>query len=259
MRLIPVLALLAATAACLPGAASAQSPPTLQLDPNVAGLGTHVALDGRPGDTGSSGSANVRSVVLAAAQGFSLDPRARAARCDAAQAKAFKCPPASRIGAGQVDGHASGPFLPVGGYAFTAGVKVFLAPPPQAGDVAGVVMEVSEPQTGQRGSVTGRVVRTTEAPFGLELRFDDLDKVIPSFPDVTLSVDRVQLRAGAHRTVVRQRKVRRHGRRVTIRRRHRYDLLTNPPTCSGAWPFRLTIVYADRQDVRDAAVGCAAG
>jgi hypothetical protein len=253
---IAVVCLLACAAGT--GQASAQAPASLQLDPNSAGHGTRLTLEARPGDSGTA-TQGVRAVVLDAPDGLTLDRRARAARCTPSQASSFKCPAASRIGFGEVEGHASGPFLPVGGYGFTAAVEVSLAPPPQTGDVAGAVLVVRERSSGQKGTVTGRVVRSAGAPFGLELRFDDLDRVIPSFPDVSLSIDHVQLKAGASRTVVRKRTVRRHGRRVTVRSRHHYDLLTNPPTCSeGSWPFRLTIVYADRSDPRDATVPCAA-
>jgi hypothetical protein len=58
--------------------------------------------------------------------------------------------------------------------------------------------------------------------------------------------------------VVRKRRVRRHGRRVTVRTRHRYDLITNPPSCSGSWPFRVTIGYTDHTDSTDGSVACAA-
>jgi hypothetical protein len=117
---------------------------------------------------------------------------------------------------------------------------------------------VSEPKSGQRGTITARLVPTTADPFGLELRIDDLGGASPAPPGVTITIDHVTLTAGANRTVTRKRTVRRHGRRVSVRVRHRYDLITNPPSCAGSWPFRVTIAYSDHTDSTDGAIACAA-
>jgi hypothetical protein len=255
MRTLKILGLVATAATLAPAAAHAQQAPTITLDPNQAGKASRLTLDASPGEAAGQG---VRSIVLSAARGFKVDPRSRAKRCSADQASRFACPRASRIGTGEVKGHATGAALPGGRYDFTAQVQTFLAPPQQSGDVAGVVLEISEPGTNQRGSVTGRIVRVPSGPFGLELRFEGLDQAIPAFPGVTITIDRITLSAGARRTVVRKRRVRRGGRRVTVRRRVTYNLIRNPGTCSGSWPFQLKLGYADREDVTDGSTPCRA-
>jgi hypothetical protein len=75
---------------------------------------------------------------------------------------------------------------------------------------------------------------------------------------VTITIDHLTLHAGASRTVVRRRRVRRHGHRVTVRVRHRHDLLTNPPSCAGSWPFRITIGYSDHSSSTDGTIACTA-
>jgi hypothetical protein len=256
MRAVRMTILCALAAACLPATASAKGP-IVKLDPNTAGHGSHLTVDAYPGDPGMGQAP--RSIVVSAARGFKVDPRARAARCSAAQARNFDCPAASRIGGGTAFGHATGAIVPGGRYDFKAAIKSFLAPPQKTGDVAGVVVQVSEPTSGQRGTVTGRVVRVKDGPYGLELRFDNLGGAAPSYPGVTISIDHVRLRAGASRTVVRTRTVTRDGRRVTVRRKHRFDLIRNPPKCSGAWPFRVTIGFADHDDVTFGSAACSSG
>jgi hypothetical protein len=248
---------LSAVFVLLTATAAAAQAPTIELQPNVAGHGSRLMVDAHP-DASRSNGQDVRSVVLSIARGFVVDPRARAARCGADQAKSFNCPAASKVGSGTAQGHATGAVVPGGRFDFTAQIEAFLAPPPQPGDVAGVVLQVSEPKSGQRGTITARLVPTTADPFGLELRIDNLGGASPAPPGVTITIDRVTLVAGASRTVVRKRRVRRHGRRVTVRTRHRYDLITNPPSCSGAWPFRVTIGYTDHTDSTDGSVACAA-
>jgi hypothetical protein len=253
MAILRMTILCALVAGSLPAAAAAKGP-IVKLDPNAAGRGSHLTVDAYPGNPGNGQAP--RSVVVSAARGFKVDARARAARCSAAQARKFECPAASRIGGGTAFGHATGAIVPGGRYDFKAAIKSFLAPPQQKGDVAGVVVQVSEPTSGQRGTVTGRVVRVKDGPYGLELRFDNLGAAAPSYPGVTISIDHVKLRAGASRTVVRKRTVTRDGRRVTVRRKHRFDLITNPPKCAGAWPFRVTIGYADHNEETFGSAAC---
>ena len=252
--------LLAAVAAAFPLAAPApaQTPqPYVAVVPNVAGKASELRVDLRPDPAQSSQARNAQEIVLAVARGFRTDPRSRRARCSEAQAREFRCPEDSRIGYGQAEGTASGTLLPAGGQRFTASIDVFLAPPPRRGDVAGVVVQFREPQSGARGQARGRIVRVRSALFGSEVRFEELGGATPQFPGITVTVERIRVQVGARRTVRRTRTVRRGGRRVRVVRRVRYSLITNPPTCrAGGWPYEVRIRYPDRQDTRAGSLEC---
>lgn len=227
---VTLVSSLAAIAASTAGAAF-DHPPAVQLEPNTPATGSDLLLDVRSRSGVPTGE-RAQSLVLSAPSGFRIAPRAVRGRCGTRAARSFSCPEASRIGSGQVEGHASGALVPDGRLDFAATIDAFLARPVQPGDVAGLVLEVSEPMTGKRGTLAGRVVRT---PAGVELRFDDIAGAQPSVPGVGISIDRVLLRAGAGR------------------------LITTPPACAGSWQFRLTVTYADHRDVRDEPVACSTG
>lgn len=250
------IALATVVASCLAAAPAAAAP--IMLDPNRAGAPSQLLVDAQP-NNGSGGGGDVRGVVLSAPRGLKVDPRSRSGRCSPEQARDFACPESSRIGHGEAKGHASGLVVPGGRQDFTATIDAFLAPPQQAGDIAAVVLQVQEPKSGQKGAATGRLVpAAADGQFGPELRFDDLGGSQPQYPGVTITVDRITLQVGAKRTVVRKRRVRRHGRRVTVRKRYRYSLLTNPRKCTqGSWPFRVTTVYSDREEQQDGSIPCA--
>jgi hypothetical protein len=216
-------------------------PPPVVLDPNIAGSQSRLAVDVRPPQDQSDDQA-IQAVILSGPRGLKVDPRSRARRCSPAQASNFECPAGSRVGKGQAVGHATGAIVPGGRQDFVATVDAFLAPPVRSGDVAGAVLQVTENRSGARASATGRIVRGSRdaSPFGVKLRFDSL----PSYPGVTLTVDSISLLAQGRRTVTK------HGKR------HRYSLLTNPGKCSGSWPFRVSIVYADHRDDSDFAAAC---
>ena len=245
MLLIGLLLLAAAV-----GAHGQAADGTIEVAPNVAGRASELHVDFRPTPEQNEQARNAQAIVIAAARGFRVDPRSRRRRCSEEQARQFECPEASRIGAGQADGTAS---IGGGSQSFTASIDVFLAPPPQPGDVAGIVVQFREPQSGQRGQARGRIVRVPTGPFGVEVRFEDLAGLTPSLPGVTITVDRIQLRVGARRKVVRI--IRRDGRR--IRRVRRYTLIRNPRTCAGSWPYQVRGRYPDREEVRDGSLACA--
>jgi hypothetical protein len=213
-------------------------PPPIYLDPNTPGSPARLAISVQP--PSNSGDSPVRSLILSGPRGLKVDPRSRSARCSATQARNFTCPDASRVGRGQALGHATGAIFPGGRAEFFATVDAFLAPRVKKGDVAGVVLVVTESKSGAQASATGRIVPAVKGSgaFGVRLRFDDL----PQYPGVTLSVDRIDLVAGAWRKV----------------KRHRYSLLTNPGACgsAGAWPFRISVVYADHRDDSDLSAAC---
>ena len=239
-----------------PAAAQAPGDP-VRVDPAVAGKASHLILDVRNSEDPQANGRTPRAAVLAAAAGFKFDPRARAARCSESQAAAFECPAASRIGAGSADATvSSGPFSGD----VTVDVTVFLAPPPRSGDVAGVVLHFRERSTGRQGTTTGRVVKVGGGPFGLEVRFEDLARA-SQVEGFQVRVNRLQADVGAFRNerVKRYRTVRRKGkkRRVAYYVKVRRDLIRNPRTCLGSWPYQLRLRYSDtHESVRDGAVRC---
>ena len=253
MRRAPLL-----IALVLAAPASAQAPgDPVRVDPAVAGKASHLILDVRNAEDPQANGRSPRSAVIAAASGFKFDPRARAARCSESQARAFECPEASRIGAGTADATvSSGPFSGD----VTVDIRIFLAPPPQSGDVAGVVLQFRERSSGQQGTATGRVVKVGGGPFGLEVRFDDLARAT-QVEGFQVRVNRLQAEVGAfrHERVKRYRTVRRNGkkRRVAYYVKVRRDLIRNPGTCLGSWPYQLRLRYSDTDEsVRDGSVRC---
>jgi hypothetical protein len=226
---------------------------TVTVAPNVVGKGStfHVSASG---DFVSSGNQLPQSIALFAARGFRVDPRSRAARCTSVQASSYSCPSASRVGSGTVSGHASLASLPGASQPFTATIDAFLAPRQQRGDIAGVVIQIKEPNSGFRTTATGRIFKLATGPFGIELLFP-VQAAGPAPAGVTIHVDRVELGAGAHRSV--RKRVRTHSGRRRYRR-VRYDLIVNPRTCAGAWAYRLQAQYADHAQTQDGSVACRA-
>ena len=236
-------------------AIAAEAPPgAAELVPNAAGRPSALEVDLGAEVLAQAGNESPRAVSLLGTRGLKIDRRAVAERCDDAQADRFDCPAASRIGTGSAQGRAEGPLVPGGRFDFTAAIDVFLAPPREAGDTAGVVVQVSEPQSGQRFIAKGRIFRNSE--FGWETRFEGLAGGGELPPGVTIKLDRVQLRVVANRTVRKRVTVRRNGKRRRVVKRIRYSFLRNPRTCRGAWPYRLRVEYPDRADEYDGTLPC---
>lgn len=204
---------------------------SIRLDPNLVGRSSTLEIVANP-QSGQGDGRVPKSAVLSIQRGFKLDPRARAARCSSRQAENFNCPRASRIGGGEALVTASGAIVPGGSQDFTAAIDLFLAPPIRPNDLAGIVVYVHEPTTGQRGTTTARLVRRARGPYGYELRFEFGDgQAAP--PGVTIELKHLELRAGAKRTVTRA------GRRVT------FSLITNPAACDGTWNGQGVIRFTD--------------
>lgn len=235
---------------------------SVTLDPAVAGKASQLSVVAR-GQAVSSGQQSPKSLSLRVLRGFRIDPRSRAARCSADQARAFECPKESRIAVGAAVGEATvAPFPPI---AFTASIEAFVARPVQPGDIAGIVVQVREPKSGRQGSITGRLLRLSgDAIFGTELRFDDIGLGGDIPPGASIRIDRFELRVEAHRTVRRVRTVKRRvttssGTRVQRRREvttTRYDLITNPLECAGSWAYQVRATFSDSETVRDGVVPC---
>jgi hypothetical protein len=256
--LIRSSALAFAAGALIASSAPGQPAPegTVQLTPNTAGKPSTLSFDLNPEEMGTAETP--QSVTLFIANGFKFDRRARAERCSDAQAQQVACPPKSRIGTGQAIVNASGFLVPGGSQDFTASIEMFLAAPASPGDLAGVVVQVSEPTTGIRRSGRGRLTRVAEGPFGSALVFDEFPGAVQPPPGVTIDVKRVQLSVGARRRVRKVKKVRKKKKVVRKVRVRRYYLITNPPTCTGSWPFQVRVRFPSGEVVRDGAIGCSA-
>jgi hypothetical protein len=254
-RLLPAACAVALLAPA--SATAADAPPgAAALVPNAAARPSALEIDLGAEVLSQAGNESPRAISLLGTRGLKIDRRAVADRCDDAQADRFDCPSASRIGSGSAQGHAEGPLVPGGRFDFTASIDVFLAPAREPGDTGGVVVQVSEPQSGQRFNAKGRIFRN--ADFGWETRFEGLAGGGQLPPGVTIKLDRVQLRVVANRTVRKRVTVRRNGKRKRVVKRFRYSFLTNPRTCPGAWPYRLRVEYPDRADEYDGTFPCRA-
>jgi hypothetical protein len=235
---------LAAILVCA-GAATAQAPGvSVQMQPNLTGRASSLVLvvDGQARQVNGRVP---KSAVLSVQRGFRVDPRSRAARCSSRQAQSFACPEASRIGSGHAVVTARGLLVPGGAQDFTASIALFLSPPAPSTDVAGVVVTVSEPKTGQRGTATGRIVRRASGRYGYELRFDRFPTTQAPPPGITVELKRLDLRAGARRTVTIYRTIGSGTTRRRVRRRVTYSLITNPLTCNGSWTAHAALSFQD--------------
>ncbi len=250
----------------LPAAASGQASGDVKvtLDPAVAGKPSRLSVVAS-GQATSSGQESPKSVSLLITRGFKIDPLSRAERCSADQAKSFACPPGSKVATGSASGQVTVPPFPP--FDFTATAEAFLTPNVQPGDIAGVVVQVREPKSGRQASIQGRLLTVAgDATFGDELRFENFDSMQQALPPgASARLDRLELSVEAHRTVRRTRTVKRrvrtpHGRTRVVRRRKvsvkRYDLITNPRTCTGSWPYQVRVTFPSSQMVRDGSVPC---
>jgi hypothetical protein len=177
-------------------------------------------------------AAQLQAYNVDIARGYRFDPRAVRTKCTVAQARASSCPAASKIGGGQ--GQVT--VFPPGGapQELSLGIKFFMTAKQQGHDLAGLVLAAHEPVSGLTFNLIGRMVTLPRGQYGLELRFADTAKELPS--NITVQLHRVNVRFGARRTVT-----------VGAGAQHRrvtYHLLTNPATCRRrGWPFLLTVAY----------------
>ena len=256
----PLAVSILACSALLAVPATAQVPgDTVKVSPSTAGKGSHLIFDIRGGEDPAANGRAPQQAVIAAAQGFKFDPRARAARCSNDQAKAFNCPGDSKIGSGTANATASNGVI---SQAVVADISVFLAPPAQSGDAGGAHVQFKERQSGAQGSIFGRIVKSS-GQFGLEVRFEDLSSANAAAPQgFTVRIDRLQADVGAFRhekVTVCCKTVRRNGvkKRVKYKKKVRRDLIRNPRTCSGSWPYQVRLRYSSTEEsVRDGSVGC---
>lgn len=224
---IPILTCLAL--ACAGGAAADAGSVQETLTPNTPGADSHLQVSAHGPFSPPSGRPT--SVRLVTQPGFRSSAGSVKVLCTAQQESQDACPAASRVGAGTAT--ATGTLGTVSEQD-TISFTIYLGVPQRRGDIASLQLSGSDSLFHQSAHATGRLLSTRT--HGLELLFDQLPSPqVPAGTQVTL--DRLDLHAGAVRTVI----VRRHRRRV----RERLSLITNPPTCHGKWSSVLTVMFSD--------------
>lgn len=244
--------------------AYAQSGLPMQLDPTVAGEGTTLLIELDAARL-ASGGRPAQSLVALLPRGMRLDLRARSARCTRAQARAKRCPAASRVGFGRLAVAISGFLAPGGESELAWSIGAFLGEPARAGDPGSLVLRYellgadrvaqllapaleAVPQTVT--VATGRV-RRSSGSFGLELEIPGLPTTVRARTPTTTKPASLELTIGAvrrirrdfvHRVVVRTL----DGRRTEHIPDHElvgHHLLRTPSRCRGTWASELRIVF----------------
>jgi hypothetical protein len=222
------LALLAAVVVSLIAAASALAdvlpPGSIRAVPERAGSASHLIVSA---SFDQPTTAQLRGYNVDFARGFSFDPRAAGGRCTATQAHTATCPASSKIGGGTGQLAVGGPTR------LTVALGFYIMRPQQPGDIAGIVLAASEPTSGVKFALIGRLVRLKRGPYGLELRFANTAAELPV--GLRVQLQHVHVDFGARRIVTS-----RHGAKKVS-----YNLLTNPSSCSRkGWPVLLTVSYS---------------
>jgi hypothetical protein len=228
--------------------ATAQAPSfSLSFSPAKAGkaaTGTLVARDLPPEPQGTP---PVDVLVLAMQPGFVADPRGVPARCKEGEAYAVKCPPNTQLGKGTAVLEAA----LVGGSAqqYTATLGVFLTEQKPDGALAGLQLEIREPETGTVAAVPGRVLKTGR-DGGLEVRFEGMSKAVPTPPPgFTVQLKSFEMTVGRKRTVTRRVRTK-SGKRRRVKRT--YTVLRTPKACGGTWSGTLVIGRSDGSETLQA-------
>lgn len=228
---------LATLVAFLLVAAPASAQATATATPNKAGKGTRLHLELDAAQPPVSGRLPT-STTLSIQAGTGFDAKAVARRCTAQQAEDDKCPKTSRVGAALVTAK-------FGGDAYPVPLRLFLAKPLQAGDLAGVAAVATV--LGSPYAATGRIVRTTVAPFGLQV-------VLPTPGQLTglpVTFERFTADIGTSRIVRGPR------RKNKPRKKVRHHLITNPKACTAPWASRAEFAFADGSTAAlDAPIAC---
>jgi len=229
---IPLATVVAFLLVVAPAAAQAIATAT----PNQAGKGSQLHLELDATQAPVSGRLPT-STTLSVQAGTRFDAKAVLRRCTAAQARQDACPANSRVGAALVTARVYGRSYPVP-------LRLFLAKPQQAGDLAGVAAVTTV--LGSPQSAMGRVVKTTVAPFGFQV-------ILPTPGDLSgfqVTFERFTADIGTSRVITVKRKQRKP-------KKVRHHLITNPKTCSAPWASRAEFTFADGTTaLLDAPIAC---
>jgi hypothetical protein len=184
----------------------------------------------------SAPSGKLSTLELDLARGFHFDPRA-ATTCPATQARTGACPAGSAIGSGTGEIVVQGPYLPQTTY--DVSTVVYLTPPTHRDDIAGVALDLTQPQSQLHAVILGRVVPLPTSSYSIALRFADASRALSTNYDLNLR--RLALTLQASRTVS----------------SHTYHLLTNPTPCTQrGWPLQLSITSAENAWIYHGAASC---
>lgn len=207
---------------------------SLASDPLESGTPAEVSLST---SLGPSVTGELHSVQLDLARGFAFDPRAATA-CSLRSARGDGCSNNSRIGTGSGRIRVEGTFLPRTEY--NVKLAVYLTAPVQRGDLAGMLLDVDEPQSQLSVSLLGDVTRVRSGRYGLRVRFTAGGSTHPHGYQLTLAQLTLDLFAQRHTAGG-----------IT------YNLLTNPRSCTrSGWPLQLTISSSGRTHVFQVSSPC---
>ncbi len=196
---------------------------TTTLSPNKVSKASTLTVTAEGPFTGLSGAP--KSVVLKVQKGFKSSAKSVPVLCTRTQANNNACPSESKVGSGQVV--ATGSFGPIQQQDMIS-LTMFLGTRQKQSDVASVVIVGTDSLAHQTVHGVGRLFAVKHG--GLELLFNQFPNVsVPAGTTVTL--DSLQLMAGATRTV------KRHRHKV------RYSLISNPPACNGPWSGSLKLTF----------------
>lgn len=257
----------------------AQTPASLQLDPQARGQGTTLLI-GIDGPALSRSGSPPTSLTLLLPRGMRVDTRARAQVCRRDQAARARCPKASRIGFGRQVTAVSGYLSPGGETNVAWSIAAYLGTPVKPADAASIVLRAAllgsdrvdqllrpflREAVPSVSVTTARLVPTRSGPYGLEARFGGLPGELRVPASMTAAPARLDLAVGALRRVrrnfVRLVKVRTlTGHRTDRIRDHTlvgYDLLRNPARCAGGWPWELKVGFAGAVERRNGRIDCA--
>jgi hypothetical protein len=201
----------------------------LSVNPNNAGAGSDATLDVNP----PRKHQNPNSSALRVVRGVKFDPRARPNKCSRAQAKANDCPKVSRIGGGTARATVrslTGAFQP---FEVKIDVNLYLMPPQQQGDLAGVAAIFKVRANGQKGHAIGRVTKLSTGPYGLKTSFGAIGSAVKPPAGTSAHLDHVHLVFGGSRTVT----------NTVTGESHTYYLIRNPKTCDGTWEYQVRLGY----------------
>ena len=220
--------------------AAAQAPSfSLSFTPNKANRAATGTLAARDLPPEPQGAPPVDTLVLAMQPGFVADPKGVPAKCTDGEASAVKCPPNTQIGKGTAIIEAS--FAGTAQeYTATLGVFVTEQRPPES--LAGLSLEIREPQNGVQVAVPGRVVKAGR-DGGPEVRFEGLSKAAPTPPPgFTVRLKSFEMTVGRKRTVTKRVRTK-SGKRRRVKRT--YTVLRTPRTCGGTWTATLVLTRTD--------------
>jgi hypothetical protein len=229
-----VLRVVALSSLLLAGtAAAAGSPVTATLTPNTASSPSGAAIT----VNGPFPAGLPSSLSLQMQPGFRSSIKSVSTLCTAAAGAAGTCPSASQIGSGTIDVG-----VPIIGAA-TVPLKLWLGAPSQPTDIATVYMY---------GTLDGISLPAAARLFvpsggGLELLIAKFPSLSGALALVKPTITSISLTAKAIRTVtvkVSPTKKKHKGRKHHKKARRTYSLLTNPPTCTGAWTGTMSATFS---------------